>query len=119
VTVDLSCTVVPVATSDKNGSAPQIDAVSKAIIEQLQDDGRRPYAAIGKAVGLSGDCYPDRFLGDLLFSLCREPVECLLVGDAHSGVDIVIALLDYFLREGFRGAPINESSFASSTARGK
>ncbi|WP_431782944.1 Lrp/AsnC family transcriptional regulator [Streptomyces chumphonensis] len=30
-----------------------IDAVSLAIIEQLQEDGRRPYAAIGKAVGLS------------------------------------------------------------------
>ncbi|MEU7106728.1 Lrp/AsnC family transcriptional regulator [Streptomyces stramineus] len=32
---------------------PPIDAVSLAIIEQLQEDGRRPYAAIGKAVGLS------------------------------------------------------------------
>lgn len=30
-----------------------MDAVSLAIIEQLQEDGRRPYAAIGKAVGLS------------------------------------------------------------------
>jgi Lrp/AsnC family transcriptional regulator for asnA, asnC and gidA len=30
-----------------------IDDVSKAIIEQLQQDGRRPYATIGKAVGLS------------------------------------------------------------------
>jgi Lrp/AsnC family transcriptional regulator for asnA, asnC and gidA len=30
-----------------------IDSVSKAIIEQLQEDGRRTYAAIGKAVGLS------------------------------------------------------------------
>ncbi|MDQ6642718.1 MAG: Lrp/AsnC family transcriptional regulator [Actinomycetota bacterium] len=30
-----------------------IDDVSKAIIEQLQQDGRRSYAAIGKAVGLS------------------------------------------------------------------
>src|ERR1700727_3154243 len=29
------------------------DEVSKAIIEQLQEDGRRPYAAIGKAIGLS------------------------------------------------------------------
>jgi Lrp/AsnC family transcriptional regulator for asnA, asnC and gidA len=29
------------------------DAVSKAIIEQLQEDGRRAYATIGKAVGLS------------------------------------------------------------------
>ena len=32
---------------------PPLDDVSKAIIEQLQQDGRRPYAAIGKAVGLS------------------------------------------------------------------
>ena len=30
-----------------------IDDVSKHIIEQLQQDGRRSYAAIGKAVGLS------------------------------------------------------------------
>jgi Lrp/AsnC family transcriptional regulator for asnA, asnC and gidA len=30
-----------------------MDALSKAIIEQLQQDGRRPYATIGKAVGLS------------------------------------------------------------------
>jgi Lrp/AsnC family transcriptional regulator for asnA, asnC and gidA len=34
-------------------SAPLLDDVSKAIIEQLQEDGRRPYATIGKAVGLS------------------------------------------------------------------
>jgi Lrp/AsnC family transcriptional regulator, regulator for asnA, asnC and gidA len=30
-----------------------LDAVSKQIIEQLQQDGRRSYAAIGKAIGLS------------------------------------------------------------------
>lgn len=30
-----------------------LDDVSKAIIEQLQEDGRRSYAEIGKAVGLS------------------------------------------------------------------
>ncbi|MGN6609197.1 MAG: Lrp/AsnC family transcriptional regulator [Jatrophihabitans sp.] len=30
-----------------------MDEISLAIIEQLQEDGRRPYAAIGKAVGLS------------------------------------------------------------------
>jgi Lrp/AsnC family transcriptional regulator, regulator for asnA, asnC and gidA len=39
-------------------SAPEtskvvLDSTSKAIIEQLQQDGRRPYAAIGRAVGLS------------------------------------------------------------------
>ncbi|MBU4215470.1 MAG: Lrp/AsnC family transcriptional regulator [Actinobacteria bacterium] len=30
-----------------------LDDIAKAIIEQLQEDGRRPYAAIGQAVGLS------------------------------------------------------------------
>lgn len=30
-----------------------LDGISKAIIEQLQRDGRRSYAEIGKAVGLS------------------------------------------------------------------
>jgi Lrp/AsnC family transcriptional regulator, regulator for asnA, asnC and gidA len=34
-------------------SPVQLDDVSKAIIEQLQQDGRRSYAAIGKVVGLS------------------------------------------------------------------
>jgi Lrp/AsnC family transcriptional regulator for asnA, asnC and gidA len=33
--------------------SPLLDEVSKAIIEQLQQDGRRSYAAIGKVVGLS------------------------------------------------------------------
>src|ERR1700760_1797823 len=37
-----------------NGTkAAVIDDVSKAIIEQLQVDGRKSYAEIGKAVGLS------------------------------------------------------------------
>ncbi|HEY9498681.1 MAG TPA: Lrp/AsnC family transcriptional regulator [Terrimesophilobacter sp.] len=36
-----------------NGKPIQLDSVSKAIIEQLQSDGRRSYAEIGKAVGLS------------------------------------------------------------------
>jgi len=34
-------------------ATPPLDEVSKSIIEQLQQDGRRSYAAIGKAVGLS------------------------------------------------------------------
>lgn len=32
---------------------PALDDLSLAIIAQLQEDGRRPYATIGKAVGLS------------------------------------------------------------------
>jgi Lrp/AsnC family transcriptional regulator for asnA, asnC and gidA len=39
------------ARIERNGSS--LDEVSKAIIEQLQQDGRRSYAAIGKVVGLS------------------------------------------------------------------
>jgi Lrp/AsnC family transcriptional regulator for asnA, asnC and gidA len=31
----------------------RLDDVSKKIIEQLQEDGRRPYGTIGRAVGLS------------------------------------------------------------------
>ncbi|MGW3951969.1 Lrp/AsnC family transcriptional regulator [Streptomyces sp. NPDC004752] len=41
------------SSRDSRIGAPHLDAVSLAIIEQLQEDGRRPYAAIGKAVGLS------------------------------------------------------------------
>jgi Lrp/AsnC family transcriptional regulator, regulator for asnA, asnC and gidA len=40
------------ASRTGNGGA-HLDDVSKAIIEQLQQDGRRSYAAIGKVVGLS------------------------------------------------------------------
>ncbi|WP_051400243.1 Lrp/AsnC family transcriptional regulator [Haloechinothrix halophila] len=39
--------------SGKNEHNGLLDDTSKAIIEQLQQDGRRAYGAIGKAVGLS------------------------------------------------------------------
>jgi Lrp/AsnC family transcriptional regulator for asnA, asnC and gidA len=55
--------VIPVAANagarrrnrsgQSSASRVVIDDVSKRIIEQLQQDGRRSYAAIGKAVGLS------------------------------------------------------------------
>lgn len=38
---------------DRRPKPGGLDDVSKAIIEQLQTDGRRSYAEIGKAVGLS------------------------------------------------------------------
>ncbi len=34
-------------------TTPPLDEISMAIIAELQADGRRPYATIGKAVGLS------------------------------------------------------------------
>jgi Lrp/AsnC family transcriptional regulator for asnA, asnC and gidA len=37
----------------RSGNRDQLDDTSRAIIRQLQEDGRRPYASIGKAVGLS------------------------------------------------------------------
>jgi Lrp/AsnC family transcriptional regulator, regulator for asnA, asnC and gidA len=39
--------------SPSRAPAAPLDDVSKRIIEQLQEDGRRAYATIGKAVGLS------------------------------------------------------------------
>ena len=44
-------TLHSMAKTDSHGV--MLDDTSKAIIEQLQKDGRAPYAAIGKAVGLS------------------------------------------------------------------
>jgi Lrp/AsnC family transcriptional regulator for asnA, asnC and gidA len=45
---------VSARTGKANGNAAFVlDEVSKAIIEELQQDGRRSYAAIGKVVGLS------------------------------------------------------------------
>lgn len=41
------------ATGGQPDRAIVLDHLSKQIIEQLQQDGRRSYAAIGKAVGLS------------------------------------------------------------------
>lgn len=41
------------STRTNHVARPVLDDLSKAIIEQLQEDGRRPYATIGKAVGLS------------------------------------------------------------------
>lgn len=41
------------SSQPRGGTAFQLDELSKQIIEQLQQDGRQSYAAIGKAVELS------------------------------------------------------------------
>lgn len=64
--------------------APQLDEISKRIVEQLQEDGRRPYAAIGKAVGLSE-------------AAVRQRVQRLL----ETGVVQIVAVTDP-LQVGFR-----------------
>jgi Lrp/AsnC family transcriptional regulator for asnA, asnC and gidA len=43
---------VPDVSADRHG-APSLDNIDKRIIEQLQEDGRRPYTQMAPAVGLS------------------------------------------------------------------
>ncbi len=43
----------PAAERGGRGGQVVLDSIARHIIEQLQSDGRRSYAAIGKAVGLS------------------------------------------------------------------
>ncbi len=54
---EFACQVTPkagkIAKMSRASARATPDDVSKAIIQQLQEDGRRPYATIGKAVGLS------------------------------------------------------------------
>jgi Lrp/AsnC family transcriptional regulator for asnA, asnC and gidA len=71
------------AVADPDGPV-LLDNVSKAIVEQLQQDGRRPYAAIAKAVGLSE-------------AAVRQRVQRLL----DAGVMQIVAVTDP-LRLGFR-----------------
>jgi len=71
-------------TAREKASGAGLDQVSKAIIEQLQADGRRAYAAIGKAVGLSE-------------AAVRQRVQRLL----DSGIVQIVAVTDP-LQVGFR-----------------
>ena len=41
------------ALAPARGPKPPLSAIDKAIIEQLQEDGRRPFTAVAEAVGLS------------------------------------------------------------------
>jgi len=58
-------------------SKPHLDATTKALIEQLQQDGRRSFAEIGRAVGLSE-------------STVRRRVEQL----AEAGIMQIVAVTD-------------------------
>jgi Lrp/AsnC family transcriptional regulator, regulator for asnA, asnC and gidA len=48
-----STTTIPLAEPTLQPDRQPLDDVSKKIIEQLQEDGRRPYASIAASVGLS------------------------------------------------------------------
>jgi len=67
-----------------------LDETSKRIIEQLQADGRRPYAAIGKAVGLSE-------------AAVRQRVQRLLDGGMMQIVAVTDPLMLGFARQAMVG----------------
>ena len=71
-----------------------LDAVSKQIIEQLQQDGRRSYAAIGKAVGLSE-------------AAVRQRVQRLIDVGAMQIVAVTDPLMLGFLRQTMIGVRCN------------
>jgi Lrp/AsnC family transcriptional regulator for asnA, asnC and gidA len=81
-------TIGPVST---RGRPNHLDDVSKQIIEQLQEDGRRPYATIGKAVGLSEAAVRQRvqkLLGDGVVQIVAvtDPVQVGFARQAMVGV---------------------------------
>ncbi|WP_435744706.1 Lrp/AsnC family transcriptional regulator [Nocardioides sp. SYSU DS0663] len=70
-----------------------LDEVSKAIIEQLQQDGRRSYAAIGKVVGLSEAAVRQRVqrlveAGVMQVVAVTDPLELGFARQAMVGVNV-------------------------------
>ncbi len=80
--------------SPKNERVPVVlDEVSKAIIEQLQQDGRRSYAAIGKVVGLSEAAVRQRVQrlidgGVMQIVAVTDPLELGFARQAMVGVNV-------------------------------
>jgi len=78
---------------NNNERGTTLDDVSKAIIEELQQDGRRPYAAIGKAVGLSEAAVRQRVLrlldgGVMQIVAVTNPLEVGFPRQAMIGVTV-------------------------------
>jgi Lrp/AsnC family transcriptional regulator for asnA, asnC and gidA len=70
-----------------------LDDVSKAIIEQLQQDGRRPYATIGKAVGLSESAVRQRVsklleTGVMQIVAVTDPLQVGFNREAMIGIEV-------------------------------
>lgn len=79
-------------TGDKQANS-LLDDTSKAIIEQLQQDGRRPYATIGKAVGLSEAAVRQRVqrmieAGIMQIVAVTDPMQVGLFRQAMIGIQV-------------------------------
>jgi len=75
----------------KEHASVHLDHVAKAIIEQLQQDGRRSYAAIGKEVGLSEAAVRQRVqrlleLGVMQIVAVTDPLQLGFARQAMVGV---------------------------------
>src|SRR5258705_8427869 len=77
--------------TSRPGAAFQLDDLSKQIIEKLQGDGRRSYAGIGKAVGLSEAAVRQRVqrmvdAGVMQIVAVTDPVQLGLAPPAQIGI---------------------------------
>lgn len=78
---------------DAMAAKNSVDDVSKAIIEQLQQDGRRAYATIGKAVGLSEAAVRQRVQrliesGAMQIVAVTDPLELGFARQAMIGINV-------------------------------
>jgi DNA-binding Lrp family transcriptional regulator len=72
--------VVRPRTTGRAGAAALLDDVGKAVLRQLQEDGRRSCTAIGEAVGLSEAAVRQRVKG-LTELVCRDDERLVSVID--------------------------------------
>lgn len=84
-------------TRSRHRPSANLDEVSKAIIEQLQQDGRRSYAAIGKVVGLSEAAVRQRVqrltdAGVMQVVAVTDPLELGFARQAMVGIRVTGAL---------------------------
>lgn len=84
-------------TRSRSKPSVTLDDVSKAIIEQLQQDGRRSYAAIGKVVGLSEAAVRQRVQrlidsGVMQVVAVTDPLELGFARQAMVGIRVAGAL---------------------------
>jgi Lrp/AsnC family transcriptional regulator, regulator for asnA, asnC and gidA len=88
---------MPVMTRKPDRPPAVLDEVSKGIIEQLQQDGRRSYAAIGKVVGLSEAAVRQRVQrlvdsGVMQVVAVTDPLELGFARQAMVGIRVTGAL---------------------------
>jgi Lrp/AsnC family transcriptional regulator, regulator for asnA, asnC and gidA len=88
---------MPAMTRNPDHPPAVLDEVSKGIIEQLQQDGRRSYAAIGKVVGLSEAAVRQRVQrlvdsGVMQVVAVTDPLELGFARQAMVGIRVTGAL---------------------------